>query len=78
MAVFGEKLSGGPADYSAGLGVVSGALFVESSRVRPTLLMACERLPPMWTGVGSVYVMCIGFSPVGCISIQIDATAKYE
>jgi hypothetical protein len=45
MAVLGEKLGGGPADHSAGLGVVSGALFLRSSRVRPTLLVACERLP---------------------------------
>jgi hypothetical protein len=35
----------GPMDHSTGLGVVSGALFLESSKVRPTLLMACERLP---------------------------------
>jgi hypothetical protein len=59
-------------------GLCREPFFVESSRVRPTMLMACERLPPMWTGVGSVYVMCIRFSPVGCISIQITATAKYE
>jgi hypothetical protein len=45
MAVLGEKLGDGPADHSAGLGVVSGALFLRSSRVRPTLLVACERLP---------------------------------
>jgi hypothetical protein len=45
MAVLGEKLGGGPMDHSTGLGVVSGALFLESSKVRPTLLMACERLP---------------------------------
>jgi hypothetical protein len=45
MVVLGEKLGGGPADHSAELGVVSGALFLKSSRVRPTLLMACKRLP---------------------------------
>jgi hypothetical protein len=45
MAVLGEKLGGGPADHSAGLGVVLGALFLRSSRVRPTLLVAYERLP---------------------------------
>jgi hypothetical protein len=44
-AVLGEKLGGRPADHSAGLGVISGALFLRSSRVHPTLLMACERLP---------------------------------
>jgi hypothetical protein len=45
MAVLGEKLGDGPVDHSAGLGVVSGAPFLGSSRVRPMLLMACERLP---------------------------------
>jgi hypothetical protein len=45
MAVLGEKQGGGLADHSTGLGVVSGALFLESGRVRPTLLVACERLP---------------------------------
>jgi hypothetical protein len=45
MAVLGEKLGGGPMDHSAGLRVVSGALFLGNSRVRPTLLVACERLP---------------------------------
>jgi hypothetical protein len=38
-------MGGGPADHSAGLGVVLGALFLESSSVPPTLLVACERLP---------------------------------
>jgi hypothetical protein len=49
MAVMGEKLGGVPTDHSVGLGVVSGALFLGSSRVRPTLLMACEKLPRMGT-----------------------------
>jgi hypothetical protein len=49
MAVLGEKLGGGPVDHLAKLGVVSGALFLRSSRVRPTLLLACERLPRMGT-----------------------------
>jgi hypothetical protein len=49
MAVLGEKLGGGPTDHSIGLGVVSGALFVRSSRDRPTLLVACERLPRIGT-----------------------------
>jgi hypothetical protein len=47
MAVLGEKLGGGPADHSVGLGVMSGALFLGSGRVRPTLLMAYERLSRM-------------------------------
>jgi hypothetical protein len=49
MAVLGEKLGGGLVDHSARLGVVSGALFLGSGRVRPTLLMANERLPRMGT-----------------------------
>jgi hypothetical protein len=69
MTMLGEKLGGGPTDHSAGLGVVSGALFLMSSRVRPTLLMACERLTRTWTTrkkrmrgvrelVWEVYVSC--------------------
>jgi hypothetical protein len=49
MVILGEKLGGGPVDHLVGIGVVSGALFLGSSRVRPTLLMACERLPRTWT-----------------------------
>jgi hypothetical protein len=45
MIVLREKLGGGSADHSVGLGVVSRALFLGSSRVRPTLLIVCERLP---------------------------------
>jgi hypothetical protein len=86
MAMLGEKLGGGPADHSAGLGVVSGALFLRSSRFHPTLLVAYERLPRTgtarrkrtWTGVGSVRVVLVGFSPAGCTSIQITATPGYE
>jgi hypothetical protein len=44
MVVLGEKLGSGPADHSVGLGDVLGAHFLGCSRVRPTLLMACERL----------------------------------
>jgi hypothetical protein len=44
MTVLGEKLGGESVDHSAELGVVSGALFLGSSRVHPTLLVACERL----------------------------------
>jgi hypothetical protein len=49
MVVLGEKLGGRPMDHSAKLGIVSGALFLGSSRVSPTLLVACERLPRMGT-----------------------------
>jgi hypothetical protein len=41
-------MRGRPVDRSAELRVVSGALFLESSRVRPMLSMACKRLPRTW------------------------------
>jgi hypothetical protein len=41
MVVLGEKQGGEPTDHLVGLGVVSGALFLRSSRVCPTLMMAC-------------------------------------
>jgi hypothetical protein len=86
MTVLGEKLGGRPVDHLVGLEVVSGALFLESSRVRPTLVMASKRLSRtetacrkcMWTGAGSIRVVCIGFSPTGCTSIRIAATLIYE
>jgi hypothetical protein len=31
-----------------------------------------------WTGVGSIHVMLIGFSPTGCTSIRITVTLGYE
>jgi hypothetical protein len=38
-----------PMNYSAGLGVASGALILGSSRIRRALLMTHERLPRMGT-----------------------------
>jgi hypothetical protein len=32
----------------------------------------------MWTGMGSIRVVCIGFSPAGCTSTQITMTLEYE
>jgi hypothetical protein len=75
MIVLGEKLDGGPADHSTGLGVVLGALFLGSSRVRPTLLMACKRLPRTWTArrkrtwgvhglAWEVYMSCVSGFPL--------------
>jgi hypothetical protein len=49
MVMLEEKLGGGPVDHSAGLRVMSGALFLGSSRVRPMLLVAYKRLPRMGT-----------------------------
>jgi hypothetical protein len=46
MVVLGQKLGGGPMDQSVGvLRIVSGALFLRSSMIRPTLLMTSKRLP---------------------------------
>jgi hypothetical protein len=48
--VLGEKLGGGPVDQSVSvLWIVSGALFLVSSRVCPTLLGQREILPHMGT-----------------------------
>jgi hypothetical protein len=71
MVVLGEKLGGGPTDRSADMiGIVLGALFLGSSRVRPMLLMASERLPHTGTArrkrmsgirglAREVYVSCV-------------------
>jgi hypothetical protein len=75
MAVLGEKLGGRPADHLAGLWVVSGAFFLGSSRDRPTLMMACERLPCTWTArwkhtrgirglAWKAYVSCVSGFPL--------------
>jgi hypothetical protein len=50
MVTLGEKLGSGPTDQSADmLGIMSAALFLRSSRVRPMMLIASERLPHTWT-----------------------------
>jgi hypothetical protein len=78
MAMLGEKLGGGPADHSVGLGVVSGALFLGSSKVRPTLLLACERFPRTGTArrkhtlgvcglVWEEYISCWSGFPLQCV-----------
>jgi hypothetical protein len=48
--VLGEKLGGGPMNWSADVWrIVSKALFLRSSRIHPTLLGQRERLPHMGT-----------------------------
>jgi hypothetical protein len=76
MLVLGEKLGGGPTDRSAGvLKILSGAIFLWSSRVRPTLLGQHERLPRTRTArrkrtsdvrglAWKVYVSCVSSFPV--------------
>jgi hypothetical protein len=75
IVVLGEKLGGRPVDQSVGvLGVVLGALFLGSSRVRPTLLGQHERLPRTGTArrkrtcgirgpVQEAYMSCISYFP---------------
>jgi hypothetical protein len=79
-----------PANYSAGLGVASGALVSWEQRICPIRLMTRRKVViyidyPQeayawctWTGVGSVHVALIGFSPVEYISIRITVTLRYE
>jgi hypothetical protein len=91
MNVLGEKLGGGPVDRSADvLRIVSGALFLRSGRVRPTLLGQRERLSRTGTAhrkrmsgirelVRKVYVSCVsGFPLQGVASIRIIVTLGYE
>jgi hypothetical protein len=86
-----EKLGGRPAHQSAiVLWIVSGAFFLESSRVRPTLLGQRGRLPCTGTArrkrtcgiFGSVkeaYMLCISDFPLArCTLIQIATTLGYE
>ena len=87
----GRETEVGPADRSAGvLGIVSGALFLGSSRIRPTLLGQCKRLSYA-DGVREAYgrvsyadqsrgnVCRVDWvSPAGCTSIRIAATLGYE
>jgi hypothetical protein len=75
MVVLGEKLGGGPTDRSISeLGIVSEAISLKSSRVRPILLMTSERLPYTETArrkrtnsvcglIQEAYMSCISDSP---------------
>jgi hypothetical protein len=84
MTVLREKLGGGFADHSIGQRVVSRAHFLGSSRVHPTLMMACERLPHTCTAhkkcmygvhglTREVYMLCIsGFSIQGINRFELS------
>jgi hypothetical protein len=75
MVVLGEKLGDGPMDRSAGvLGIVSGALFLKSTRVHPMLLMASERLPHTWTARRKRTCDVLGLAREAYVSIRIAAT----
>jgi hypothetical protein len=76
MTVRGEKLGGEPMDQSVGeLEIVSGAIFLWSSKVHPTLLGQHERLPNMQAAQGKracsirglakgAYMSCLSDFPV--------------
>jgi hypothetical protein len=75
MTVRGDKLGARPTDRSADvLRIVSGALFLRSSRVHPTLLGHYKMLPRMGTArrkrisgirglVRKAYVSCVSGYP---------------
>jgi hypothetical protein len=81
----GRETGYGPMDRSAGvLGVVLGAVTLSNS-VGGSWKVAMYRDHPQeayigrtWTGVGSVRVVLVRFSPTGCTSIRIAATLRYE
>jgi hypothetical protein len=69
LAGLGEKLRRVPRTTQPGWEVESGALFLGSSSIRPTMLTTYKRLPRTGTthrkrtltGVGSVYAVLVGF-----------------
>jgi hypothetical protein len=89
MAVLGEKLRWVPWATQPGWEVESGALFLESSSIHPTLLMTHEMLlyadhvRDVWSrAIREPSVRCVWHvdrvSPTGCTSIRIAATFRYE
>jgi hypothetical protein len=74
-----------PADQLVGmLGIVSRAV-TPSNSVSGSWKVSTyrDRLHEVytrrtWTGVGTVRVVLVGFSPAGCTSIRIAATLGYE
>jgi hypothetical protein len=86
----GRETGYGPTDRSASvLWIMSGALFLGSSdsvQLCRWLVEGCHvwdrpheaYVGRTWTGVRSVRVVLVGFSPVGCTSIRIVATLGYE
>jgi hypothetical protein len=85
MVVLREKLRGRPMDQSANmLRIVLGALFLESSRVRPTLLGQRERLPRIGIAHGKrtcgihgpaqeAYMSCVSGFPY---TVYIDSNRR--
>jgi hypothetical protein len=86
MVVLGEKICGGPANQSADvLRIVSGALFLRSSMIYLTLLMASERFPHTWTArrkrtcgirglAQKAYVSCVSNFPLQ--GVYIDSNRR--
>jgi hypothetical protein len=89
MAMLEEKLMRVPWATYLGYEVKSGALFLESSSIRPTLLMTHERLlyavhvRYVWPrAIRGLSVECVWrvdqVSPTGCTLIRITVTLGYE
>jgi hypothetical protein len=72
MAVLGEKLGGGPADRLANmLRILLGALFLRSSRVRPTLFD--QRTSGVRGLVQETYMACVPGFPC---RVYIDSNRR--
>jgi hypothetical protein len=83
MDVRREKLSGGHVDQSAGvLGIVTGALFLRSSRIRPTSLTQRQRLPCMGTArmkhMGGVRGLLMKSIHVVLIKFPLQGVHRFE
>jgi hypothetical protein len=86
----GKEAGYRPADQSVSvLWIMSGALLLRSVDLFKSIDDCVKGfhipgLPTgsvrqlMWTSVGSVHVVLVGFSPTGCTSIRIVATLGYE
>jgi hypothetical protein len=89
IVVLEEKLRRVPWATQSGWEVESGALFLRSSSIRPTLLTTCERLlytdyvKYVWSrAICRPSVECVWcvdqVSPIGCTSIWIAVILRYE
>jgi hypothetical protein len=77
-------------DHSAGLSGGVGSTFLQEQCIRPTLLTTTRKVATygdcpqevyaehMWTGMRSIRVVFVGFSPAGCTSIRIAAILGYK
>jgi hypothetical protein len=66
-----------PTNYSAGLGVASGALVSQEQMIFLTRLMTTQKVVIHGSSVGCVWRVEL-VSPVGCTLIRISVTLEYE